>query len=135
MNWEELSFKHVEKTWGSEDWLVNCDEYCAKILTINQYCGGSYHYHEDKDETFLCLSGEVQLLLEAGRGHTSMHKLRSGVSMRIPPQCSHLIIGISEEPCILLEVSTHHDDKDVVRHFRIDGVDPADYIERLREDE
>ncbi len=122
MDWEELGFKHVEKTWGSEDWLVNCDKYCAKILTINQHCGGSYHHHESKDETFLCLSGVAQFLLEDNEGHISIYGLASGDSVQIFPQWPHLLIGISEEPCILLEVSTHHDDEDVVRHFRIDGL-------------
>jgi len=121
MNWEELGFKHVEKTWGSEDWLVNCEAYCAKILTINQYCGGSYHHHENKDETFLCLSGCAQLLLEHGEEHMEVHELSVGGSVRIPPGTAHLLIGVSEEPCVLLEVSTHHNDEDVVRHFRIDG--------------
>ncbi len=119
MNWAELGFEHVEKTWGSEDWLVNCDEYCAKILTVNQHCGGSYHHHERKDETFKCLSGEARLLLA---GYEGIIELRAGDFVRVHPSTAHLLIGVSEEPCIILEVSTHHDDEDVVRHFRIDGV-------------
>ena len=121
MNWEELGFNHVEKTWGCEDWLVNTEAYCAKILTINQHCGGSYHHHENKDETFLCLSGCVMLLLEQDDGRMETHELGIGGSVHIPPGAAHLLIGSSEEPCILLEVSTHHDDEDVVRHWRIDG--------------
>jgi len=121
MNWEELGFKHVEKTWGSEDWLVNTDDYCAKILTVNLYCGGSYHHHENKDETFLCLSGCVRLLLEQDVEHLETYELSTGGSVRVPSGAAHLLIGASKEPCILLEVSTHHDNTDVVRHFRIDG--------------
>ncbi len=121
LDWQALAFKQVEKTWGTEYWLVNSEYYCSKILTINQHCGGSYHHHESKDETFLCLSGEAHLLLEQDEGHAEFHKLVSGGSVRIPPNASHLLIGASEEPCVILEVSTHHDDSDVVRHFRIDG--------------
>ena len=122
MNWEELGFKHVEKTWGSEDWLMNCEKYCSKILTVKQYCGGSYHHHEHKDETFLCLSGNARLLLEAKAGYARIAELCVGGSVRIHPGTAHLLIGVSEEPCVLLEVSTHHDDEDVVRHWRIDGL-------------
>ena len=111
----------MEKTWGSEDWLVNTDGYCSKILTINQYCGGSYHAHKSKDETFLCLSGRAWLLLEAGDNVGKMVNLSVGSSVRILPGVAHLIVGISENPCVLLETSTHHSDEDVVRYWRIDG--------------
>jgi len=121
MNWEKLGFKHVEKTWGSEDWLVNTEAYCAKILTVNQNCGGSYHHHKHKNETFLCLNGCAWLLLERDDNCIEFHELCVGSSVCIPPGSAHLLIGASSEPCIILEVSTHHDDEDVVRHWRIDG--------------
>ena len=122
MNWEELGFKHVEKTWGSEDWLVNEESYCAKILIVNQHCGGSYHYHKNKDETFLCISGAAQLLLGQNGNSAEFHELKPGGSVRIHHHAAHLLIGASEEPCVLMEISTHHSDDDVVRHFRIDGL-------------
>lgn len=121
MDWKALAFNHVEKTWGCEDWLVNCEKYCAKVLTIEQHRGGSYHHHAKKDESFLCLAGKAQLLLEGEDDHAEFHELGVGGSVRIPPKTAHLLIGLSEEPCQLLEVSTHHTDEDVVRHFRIDG--------------
>ena len=128
MNWEELGFKHVEKTWGSEDWLVNTELYCAKVLTINQHCGGSFHHHEKKDETFLCLSGQAMLLWGSTPHHVNINvssldsvELLLGLFVRISPNTPHLLIGLSEIPAQILEVSTHHDDEDVVRHWRIDG--------------
>jgi len=115
------AFKTVEKSWGQEDWLVNTELYCAKVLTLNQYCGGSYHGHEFKDETFLCLLGEAILLLGNTPHHANIVNLLPGVFVRIPPKIPHLLIGLSEVPVQILEVSTHHSDDDVVRQWRIDG--------------
>jgi len=48
---EEQKVKHVEKVWGSEDWIVN-REYCGKVLNLNKGFRCSMHYHKNKDETF-----------------------------------------------------------------------------------
>ena len=54
---------HVKKIWGSEDWLINNEKYCAKFLNLNQGYECSVHYHMKKDETFYVLAGEVELYL------------------------------------------------------------------------
>lgn len=52
---------HVQKLWGSEDWLVNSNKYCAKFLNLNHGYECSVHYHAVKDETFYVLGGEIEL--------------------------------------------------------------------------
>ena len=44
------SIKKVKKDWGYELWLVNNKEenYCGKILYINEGCAGSMHFHANK---------------------------------------------------------------------------------------
>jgi len=53
--------KHVEKGWGYEKWIVNCKEYCGKLLYFfkNKKC--SWHYHILKDEVFYVQSGKILL--------------------------------------------------------------------------
>ncbi len=120
IDWEMIGFKRVEKSWGSEDWLVNTDQYCAKILTIKQNCGGSFHYHELKTETFLCLEGAAVLLMHQSDGETILQTLLPGDMVRIQPLTAHLLIGRDPKSQIL-EVSTHHDDDDIARLWRVDG--------------
>jgi len=51
--------KKVKKIWGSEEWLVNNELYCCKILNLKKGYRCSIHYHKDKDETFYVLKGIV----------------------------------------------------------------------------
>ena len=41
-----------KKGWGYENWLVNTELYCGKILHFNHGKQCSLHYHKIKDETF-----------------------------------------------------------------------------------
>ena len=47
-----LPMKHVDKGWGWERWIVNCEEYCGKLLYFEQGKRCSWHYHVLKDEVF-----------------------------------------------------------------------------------
>ena len=42
----------VSKGWGYEDWIVNKEQYCGKLLFIKKGKKCSWHYHKNKDETF-----------------------------------------------------------------------------------
>ena len=53
--------KYVEKGWGNEKWIVNCPEYCGKILFFNKGKRCSCHYHLLKYETFYIQSGRIHL--------------------------------------------------------------------------
>jgi len=111
--------KHL---WGSEDWLVNNELYCAKCLNVWKGYMSSLHYHKEKDETFIIIKGEV--LLEVGGpcqlGLEKLYplkkniKLKVGDGYRLEPHTVHRFRAISKN-AVILEVSTHHSDDDSVK--------------------
>ena len=101
--------KEVKKAWGKEVWVVNCHEYCGKLLYLDKGAESSYHYHEEKRETFYCLSGHATLTIR-GRAYRLAPNCRP---MTIKPGQVHSFRGM--EDSVILEISTHHSDKDVVR--------------------
>ena len=42
---QPLPMKHVPKGWGWERWIVNCPEYCGKLLFFNKGKRCSWHFH------------------------------------------------------------------------------------------
>lgn len=102
-------FKEVPKTWGEEIVLVNCPEYCGKLLVIDRDAESSYHYHPKKKETFYCIEGYATLIIE-GKEYKMAPFLRAKT---IFPGEKHKFIGITS--AVLLEVSSFHDDDDVIR--------------------
>lgn len=131
---------HVKKVWGSEDWLVNNDKYCAKFLNLDRGAECSVHYHAVKDETFYVLAGEVELFtldlrklpvksfdvkdkeitayVELGPEvlETRMvrHVLKHGDQFRLQPYVAHKFRALTFA-AKLLEVSTTHMEEDSYR--------------------
>ena len=54
-----LGIKFVSKGWGFEKWIVNCEEYCGKLLFFVKGKRCSWHYHKLKDEVFYVQSGKL----------------------------------------------------------------------------
>jgi len=109
--------KFVKKVWGSEEWLVNSDLYCAKYLNLVRGYQCSLHYHEIKDETFYILEGRVDLEIqyqEGGVGIRRVMALSKGDQFRIKPGLKHKFLATSDTAKIL-EVSTTHFDSDSYR--------------------
>jgi quercetin dioxygenase-like cupin family protein len=114
------------KAWGSEDWIVNSDRYCGKILTLRQGWQCSLHHHPIKDETLYLMSGKVRFELD-GRAID----MQPGDWVRVWPGSLHRFTGI--EDSVIVEFSTHHDEADVVRlepSRKVD--DPADLVDLPR---
>ncbi len=103
-----LFMKTVPKMWGHEEWLVNEDEYCGKLLYVMKGKMCSMHSHPKKKETFVVLSGQVRMEVDGG-----LDTLSPGDIVTILPNEFHRFAGITDVK--LLEISTHHDDDDVVR--------------------
>lgn len=97
----------VDKVWGCEEWIVNRD-YCGKLLRISKGWQCSLHYHPIKHETFYLLGGRVLIT----RGECKFELERNG-TVEIPPGTIHRFAGIVDS--VILEISSHHDDNDVVR--------------------
>ena len=100
--------KIVPKVWGEERWIVNNDLYCGKILVLNKGAQCSFHMHPKKHETFHVIGGCVQMHIE---GMTKL--LKSGDTVTIPPNTLHSFFGLTYSE--IFEISTPHDDNDVVR--------------------
>jgi quercetin dioxygenase-like cupin family protein len=101
-----MGIKSVGKKWGSEEWIVNCPEYCGKYLRIKRGGKSSYHYHKVKKETFYCVSGKVILNVE-----DKLYNLSEPVT--INPAERHYFEAITDS--VILEISTEHKDEDVYR--------------------
>ncbi len=102
----------VEKSWGKEDWLVNNELYCGKILTCIKdvwSSQGNYHYHKNKDETFFILEGCLILDIEGVE-----HRMAEGQARRILPTTKHRFKALTPI-CRVIEISTHHEDSDSYR--------------------
>lgn len=103
------TLKDVKKAWGKELWIVNCPQYCGKLLYLDEGAESSIHYHKEKQETFYCLEGQVGLMIE---GSDYMLNPFSRPKTVKPGQ-RHSFMGLTK--ATILEISTHHDDNDVYR--------------------
>jgi mannose-6-phosphate isomerase-like protein (cupin superfamily) len=105
-----------KKSWGGEDWLVNNDLYCCKILIVEEgkYC--SYHYHKNKTEDFFIHSGNVLLELQTGEAPAEKESvyLCEGTSVHIPVGKAHRFTAVKGN-ALIVEASTHHEDGDSYR--------------------
>src|SRR5258708_3004952 len=110
--WPTKVERIVDKIWGKEFWIVNNDKYCLKFLYIEPGKMCSLHYHPIKDETFYIEEGVCNL--QIGDRVTVMEP---GDSVRLMPEMPHRfwVQKNAEEGCMVIEVSTHHEDSDVVR--------------------
>lgn len=104
--------KTVEKLWGREYWIANTPLYCLKLLQINPGGCCSLHYHPKKDETFYVNEGSCHVQIGE-----ETRELVPGDSVRIPPGTPHRfwVPKGQAKGCEIMEVSTHHDDSDVIR--------------------
>jgi quercetin dioxygenase-like cupin family protein len=96
------------KEWGYEDWIVNTDKYCGKILFVKKQYRCSIHYHKLKDETFYIQSGKVYLEL-----NNEVIIMNQGNFKRIFPGQKHRFSGL--EDSIIFEFSTPHSESDSYR--------------------
>ncbi len=99
----------VEKVWGEEIWLVNNIHYCGKLLVVDRNAESSYHYHVIKTETFYAIEGYCTLTIE-GKEYSLSPFTRPKT---IYPGEKHSFKSVTE--AVILEISTQHDDVDVVR--------------------
>ena len=88
---------------------MNCEEYCGKLLYLKKDAESSVHYHPIKKETFYCIQGQVGLTVE-DKGYMLNPFSQPKTIM---PGEKHQFLGITD--AVIMEVSTHHDDRDVVR--------------------
>jgi hypothetical protein len=93
--------KFVPKGWGFEKWIVNCEEYCGKILYFVKGRKCSWHYHKLKyyDEDDIAYANEIVL--------------NKGDKFHIYRGLRHQMIALEDTE--LFEFSTQHFDEDSYR--------------------
>jgi len=110
--------KIVNKLWGVERWLHNDKDYCCKILELNPGFQCSLHYHPKKRETFTVVEGRVGLEVvrgfRIGNHQHHVYNLLPYQHITLEPYTPHRFWAI-ESPAKIVESSTRHDDRDVVR--------------------
>lgn len=110
----------VPKGWGEEEWIINNDKYCGKILRFNYDKKCSLHYHKIKDEIFLCTKGIF--LIEIGENENKLNTLYlfPNESLHIPVGILHRMTGLLEHKNELIEFSSTHYDDDSYRVIKGD---------------
>lgn len=107
--------KLVEKAWGSELWIENCDEYCGKLLHIHAGHAGSMHFHINKKETMYVVQGALKVSsIDPTTCMSSSIVVETGSSILIEPGRLHQLEA-HEGDVVIVEFSTTHHDSDSYR--------------------
>lgn len=109
--------EYVARGWGMEEYLVNSEKYCAKLLWITPGFQSSLHYHSIKEETFVALDGviKVEYYPEPTKHVITILAGNRRDTLTLPPNTPHRFWSVGGWGGLILEVSTHHDDADVTR--------------------
>lgn len=112
--------KIYKKGWGYEKWIINFDLYCGKILFFNSGKKCSWHYHENKTETFYLQSGKLIVYTSPYDNLESAVEtyLLPGESMHIRPKIRHQMVALEDSE--LFEFSTEHFEDDSIRIIKGD---------------
>ena len=110
-----LETKFVPKGWGFENWIVNCEEYCGKLLFFVKGKKCSWHYHVLKDEVFYIQSGKLLVKYSEADDLNSAEQvvLEKGDTFHVYRGLRHQMIALQDTE--LFEFSTQHFDEDSYR--------------------
>ena len=115
-----LPINFVPKGWGFEKWIVNCEEYCGKLLYFVKGKKCSWHYHKLKDEVFYIQSGKIMVKysFDDDLDKATERTLTAGDNFHVERGLRHQIISLEDTE--LFEFSTQHFDSDSYRIERGD---------------
>ena len=110
-----LPIKFVSKGWGFEKWIVNCEEYCGKLLYFVKGKRCSWHYHKLKDEVFYLQSGKMIIFYSEEDDITTADQLilNAGDNFHVYRGLRHQMVALEDSE--LFEFSTEHFDTDSYR--------------------
>lgn len=96
----------VEKAWGYEDIFITTDDYCGKKMVFTKKGAKfSMHFHKEKRETWLILSGKFQLeVIDTTDASRKVIMLEEGEVHTNEPMVPHQLTCIEEGT--ILEIST-----------------------------
>ena len=115
-----MPIKFVSKGWGFEKWIVNCEEYCGKLLYLVKGKRCSWHYHKLKDEVFYVQSGKLLVKYSDEDDIENAHGqvLEKGDNFHVYRGLRHQMIALEDTE--LFEFSTQHFDEDSYRIIKGD---------------
>jgi quercetin dioxygenase-like cupin family protein len=107
-----LEIKFVPKGWGFEKWIVNCEQYCGKLLYFVKGKRCSWHYHKIKDEVFYIQSGKILVKYSPKDDIEQAQELilEPGDNFHVWTGLRHQMIALEDTE--LFEFSTQHFDSD-----------------------
>ena len=110
-----IPIKFVPKGWGFEKWIVNCEQYCGKLLYFVKGKRCSWHYHKLKDEVFYVQSGKIQVQYGDSDKLVDSHTvvLEKGDNFHVYTGLRHQMTALEDTE--LFEFSTQHFDSDSYR--------------------
>ena len=116
----ENKIHFVPKGWGFEKWIVNCEEYCGKLLYFVKGKRCSWHYHKLKDEVFYIQSGMILLKYSDDDDLENAKSviLQQGDRFHVYRGLRHQMIAMLDTE--LFEFSTQHFDSDSHRVIKGD---------------
>jgi quercetin dioxygenase-like cupin family protein len=117
-----MTQKKVEKVWGTEEWIVNNERYCGKILNLNKGFRCSIHHHKEKHETFHILSGRILLEL-----NNTKKLMTAGETQTIKQNEKHRFTGLEDSK--IIEFSTTHKEEDSYRDSKSEPIN----LDKLKE--
>ncbi len=103
----------VDKGWGYELIIANNENYCGKMLHVQDGKKCSMHFHVKKHETFYIVRGCVIMRLILKGGMIIEKTMSRGDMLEVPQGLMHQFKGIGDAD--IMEVSTFHDDEDSYR--------------------
>jgi len=114
----EINF--VPKGWGFEKWIVNCEQYCGKLLYFVKGKRCSWHYHKLKDEVFYVQTGKLLVKYSDNDDleNASEAILERGDNFHVYVGLRHQMIALEDTE--LFEFSTQHFDSDSCRILKGD---------------
>jgi quercetin dioxygenase-like cupin family protein len=115
-----LEMNFVPKGWGWERWIVNCEEYCGKLLFFNKNKRCSWHYHKLKDEVFYLQSGKMIVYYSDADKIENAEQLilNAGDNFHVYRGLRHQMVALEDSE--LFEFSTQHFDSDSYRILKGD---------------
>ena len=115
-----LPINFVPKGWGFEKWIVNCEEYCGKLLFFNKGKRCSWHYHKIKDEVFYLQSGKMMVYysIQDDLEKANQIVLHPGDNFHVYRGLRHRMTAIEETE--MYEFSTQHFEEDSYKLMRGD---------------
>jgi len=104
-----------KKAWGYENWIINNELYCGKLLVFKKDKQFSMHYHLLKDEAWYISKGEfLYKWIDTENASEQETIVKKGDCIHLMPGQPHQMLALTEEATIF-EVSTQHFDTDSYR--------------------